>query len=263
VQVRVPGLSTLYPDVHCVGNHSICQVTTGMGEINSAATVMAVAFSDKFDLRETYFIVSGIAGVNPRHGTLGSVAIAKYTVQVALQYEIDARSIPDDWETGYLAYGTKKPFEYPTILYGTEVFELNEALRDIAFNLAGGAMLSDSGATDTYRLKYAALGHDFSPASQPPAVIKCDAATSDVYYSGTLLSSAFEKTSEVWTNGSAKYCMTAQEDNATLEALLRAAVAGLVDFSRVIVMRAGWLPLSHRSLSAGPPYRPLGPLCPP
>ena len=31
--------------------------------------------------------------------------------------------------------------------------------------------------------------------------------------------------------------MIAQEDNATLEALLRATVAGLVDFARIIVMR--------------------------
>lgn len=32
--------------------------------------------------------------------------------------------------------------------------------------------------------------------------------------------------------------MTAQEDNATLEVLLRAATHGLVDFSRIILMRA-------------------------
>lgn len=31
--------------------------------------------------------------------------------------------------------------------------------------------------------------------------------------------------------------MTAQEDNATLEVLLRATVAGLVDFAHIIVMR--------------------------
>lgn len=39
------------------------------------------------------------------------------------------------------------------------------------------------------------------------------------------------------TNGSGVYCTTAQEDNATLEVLLRAAVDKLVDYSRIIVMR--------------------------
>jgi purine nucleoside permease len=72
-----------------------------------------------------------------------------------------------------------------------------------------------------------------------PKVVKCDAATSDVYYSGRLLSEAFEKITEVWTNGTGSYCMTAQEDNATLEVLVRMAVHGLVDFGRVIVMRTG------------------------
>jgi purine nucleoside permease len=33
--------------------------------------------------------------------------------------------------------------------------------------------------------------------------------------------------------------MTAQEDNATLEVLVRMAVHGLVDFGRVIIMRTG------------------------
>lgn len=238
-RIHVPGLSMLYPYIHCSRDQSICHLTTGMGEINSAATMMALAFSDKFDLRNTYFIVSGIAGVNPKHGTLGSVAIAKYAVQVALQYEIDARSLPTNWSSGYLAFGTQSPFEYPSIIYGTEVFELNEALRDAVFQLAGGANLSDSHETSAYRFKYSKMGRDFVPGTQPPAVIKCDAATSDIYYSGTLLSNAFEKTAAVWTNGSAEYCMSAQEDNATLEVLVRAAVAGLVDFGRVVVMRAG------------------------
>ena len=40
------------------------------------------------------------------------------------------------------------------------------------------------------------------------------------------------------TNGSGKYCMTAQEDNAILEAMIRGAQAGLVDFKRIMVMRA-------------------------
>lgn len=33
--------------------------------------------------------------------------------------------------------------------------------------------------------------------------------------------------------------MTAQEDNAILEAMIRGAKAGLVDFTRIMVMRAG------------------------
>lgn len=45
-------------------------------------------------------MIAGIAGISPKVGTLGSVTFAKYAVQVALQYEFDAREIPDNFTTG-------------------------------------------------------------------------------------------------------------------------------------------------------------------
>ena len=45
-------------------------------------------------------MIAGIAGINPKVATLGSVAFAKYAVQVALQYEFDAREIPANFTTG-------------------------------------------------------------------------------------------------------------------------------------------------------------------
>jgi purine nucleoside permease len=239
-----------YPYVRCVKDRSICQVTTGMAEANAAATMMAVGLSRKFDLRKTYFLIAGIAGISPKHGTLGSVVLSKYAVQVALQYELDAREAPEEWRTGYIPFGTSEPFQYPTVTYGTEVFELNEALRDAAFDLASKASLADSEATNEYRKRYANMGPAQEIATRAPSVIKCDTATSDVYYSGKLLSEAFEETSTVWTNGSGVYCMTAQEDNATLEVLVRLSVEQLVDFGRVILLRAGKLIPSDRGRAA-------------
>lgn len=231
----------LFPRARCNGDESICQITLGEGEINSAATLMALVLSTKFDLRKTYFLLAGIAGVNPRHGTLGSVALARYAVQVALQYEIDSRSIPFDWPTGYIAYGREYPHEYPVITYGTEVFELNAELQEVAYTLASKAILSDAEGPRSYRTLYEDAHHMYEMATRPPSVIKCDSATSDVYYSGKILSEAFENTTEVWTNGTGVYCMSAQEDNAALEVLVRAAIEKIVDFGRIIVLRAGKL----------------------
>lgn len=87
-----------------------------------------------------------------------------------------------------------------------------------------------------YRANYASTSA-YKAGSQGPSVVGCDVATSDVYFSGTLLSEAFENTTKLFTNGSGVYCTTAQEDTATLEALLRGAIANLTDFSRIIVMR--------------------------
>ncbi len=200
----------LYAQVHCTADHSICQITTGEAEINAAASITALVVSDKFDLRTTYFMIAGIAGINPKLGTLGSVALSRFAVQVALQYEFDAREMPANFTTGYLAYGTYLPNEYPTTIYGTEVFEVNEALRDIAFEFASKANMSNDPIASEYRAKYGAAGEIYAMATEPPSVIKCDSATSDVYYSGTLLSEAFENVTTVWTNGSGAYCMTAR-----------------------------------------------------
>ena len=197
---------------------------------------MALMLSDAFDLSSTYILLGGIAGVNPRYATLGSVAIARYAVQVALQYEIDPRSLPEGSSTGYIGYGRAKPDQYPTISYGTEVFELNANLRDIAHGLACKAKLADSNTAKSYRARYR---DSFEKAAQAPSVVKCDVATSDVYYSGTMLAEAFENTARLWTNGTGESCMSAQEDSAVLEVLVRGAIEKLVDFSRVVVMRTG------------------------
>lgn len=103
----------LFPHVHCTEDFQICQVTTGESEINAAATITALVLSDKFDLTSTYFMIGGIAGVSPKWSTLGGVALSRYAVQVALQYEFDAREMPENFTTGYVGYGTLLPDMMP------------------------------------------------------------------------------------------------------------------------------------------------------
>lgn len=98
--ITVPGISPLYPDVHCTANGDVCQIVTGEAEINAANSINALTFSGLFDFTKTYFYIAGIAGVNPKVATLGSVTFARYAVQVALQYEFDAREIPSNFTTG-------------------------------------------------------------------------------------------------------------------------------------------------------------------
>lgn len=215
----------------------MCQLTTGESEINAASTVSALMLSAAFDLTKTYFLIAGIAGINPKYGTIGDIAFSKYAVQVALQYEFDAREMPSNFTTGYFAQGSYAPGQYPESIYGTEVFEVNEALRDMAVSLASSAPINDSDASIAYRANYAANGDLYAAATKAPGIISCDVATSDVYFSGTLMGEAFENTTTLLTNGSGIYCMTAQEDNATLEAMLRAALVKKVDFARIIIMR--------------------------
>lgn len=192
--------------------------------------------SPDFDLTTTYFLIAGIAGINPEVATISSVTFARYAVQVALQYEFDAREIPENFTTGYVPQGAFAPDQYPTSIYGSEVFEVNTALRDVAMKFASTAKLNDSDAAEKYRAKYS-TSLSYAKGAEAPSVVACDVATSDVYFSGKLLSDAFANYTKLITNGTGEYCTTTQEDNASLGAMTRAAKAKLIDFSRIIVMR--------------------------
>ncbi|KAF7797373.1 hypothetical protein EIP86_008568 [Pleurotus ostreatoroseus] len=226
----------LFPDIHCTQDGSVCQLVTGEGEINAATSTLALVLAPEFNLTQTYFLLAGDAGINPKVGTLASVAFAQFAVQVALQYEIDAREKPDNFSTGYIPQGAVDVGSYPGFVYGTEVFQLNDALRQHAIAFAKTATLNDSSSAQAYRQLYANQS-DFAPALGSPSVLACDTATSDVWFSGDLLGDAFDNTTKLFTNGSATYCTTQQEDNAVLESLLRGHIARRVDFSRVISMR--------------------------
>jgi len=234
--ITVSGFSPIFPDAHCTKDGSICQVVTGEAEINAASSITALVHSPAFDLTSTYFLIAGIAGVNPKVASIGSVTFARYAVQVALQFEFDAREKPADFPTGYVPQGSVAPGQYPQTIYGTEVFELNTALRTLAVQFARKASLNDTEATQQARMAFA-NSSIYEAATKPPSVIECDTATSDNFWTGVLLGEAFENTTTLFTNGTGVYCTTQQEDNGTLEALLRATLSGLVDFSRIIHMR--------------------------
>ena len=75
-----------------------CQDTdTNCGRAAAQMVISSLVQSPAFDLTKTYFLIAGIAGVNPKVATLGSVAFAKYAVQIALEYEFDAREVCRAW----------------------------------------------------------------------------------------------------------------------------------------------------------------------
>ena len=263
-KVAVDGLSADYPNVLC-NEARVCLMTTGMGHANAAASTLALTLSPKFDLRKTYFLVAGIAGISPKEGTLGTTAWARYLVDFGIQWEIDSRDVPKDWPTGYLGINTRSPSEKPPLDYKTEVFELNVRLRDKAYALSRQAELTESAESKAWRQRY-----DYAPANQPPVVTRCDTLAGDTWYSGTRLSERAEEWTRLLTNGQGRYCTTQQEDNATYEALLRASRLGKVDLQRLggrqpaRLRQAGRLrpgagkSLSHRQSAGAGDRRTLG-----
>jgi len=94
--------------------------------------------------------------------------------------------------------------------------------------------LSDSQQAQAARAKYS-----YAPANQPPKVVQCDTLAGDTWWSGTLLGERAREWTKIMTDGKGVYCTTQQEDNATYEALKRAASVHRVDLNRVAVLRSG------------------------
>lgn len=269
-EVKVPGLSPDYPTVHC-NDDDICQITTGMGHANVAASITALVFSQRFDLRHTYFLIAGIAGIDPSQGTLGTATWARYLIDYGIAWEIDARDVPASWPSGYTGINTKGPMEKPPLDYRNEVFQLDEDLLQKALALSRGAVLEDSDTARAYRAHWPT-----APANQPPKVVQCDTAAGDTWWHGAILEQRAQAWTKLLTDGKGTYCTTQQEDNATYEALKRGSAAGLLDIKRVAVLRTasnfdrpypgqtaydslvnsisgGFLPSIHNLVNAGSP----------
>ena len=212
----------------------VCLLQAGMGHANVAASVMAVTLDPQFDLRQSWFMIAGVAGIDPAQGTIGSATWSRYLVDIGIAHEIDAREMPKGWKTGYFGIFTKGPGEKPKLDYRTEVAQLDEALLQKVLALSKSAKLEDSDKAAAYRKLYK------EPAARAlPSVIQCDTLGGDTWWHGHLLGQHARDWTKLLSDGKATYCTTQQEDNATYNALQRAAKAGKLDLKRLAVLRTG------------------------
>jgi purine nucleoside permease len=229
-KVAVPGLAADAPEVSCNGD--LCVMTTTMGFADAATSTAAVALSDKFDLSKTYFIVAGIAGIDPSKGTLGSAAWADYVVDGGLFHRIGKADAPADWTSTIVELGAKAPGEKQAWGAGTEVYEMNKAVLDAAVAASKATELADSDDAAAYRALYTQ-----EAARAKPGVTVCTTISADTYWHGAEIATEMAAHAKTLTDGKADYCTSQMEDNATLTALKRAASAGKLDFNRVAVLR--------------------------
>lgn len=230
-EIEVPGLGEDGRKLKCNAD-DVCLLTTGMGHANAAASVLAVTLDPRLDLRRSYFLIAGIAGIDPAHGTLGTAAWARWLIDFGIAHEIDAREMPPGWKSGYLGIMTKGPGEKPKFDYRTEAFRLDEALLQQALRLSRGVTLEDSLKAQAYRARYRR-----APANQPPRVTQCDTLAGDTWFHGHRLGRQATEWARLLSDGAAVYCTTQQEDNATYNALARATAAGRADVKRLAVLR--------------------------
>jgi purine nucleoside permease len=217
----------------------ILGMVSGEGPSRMASSITALADDDRFDLSQAYWILAGIAGIDPRAGSLGSVAWARYVIDGDLGYEIDARELPADWDTGYVPYERVVPFQRPrppiSTSNGTSEFVLNAGLADWAFHLSSSRVqLADDTNLQKLRAKYS----QFPKAMQPPSIIEGDVLAAATFWIGNDLNRWAEKWVDYWSDGHAVFAMSAEEESGYLEALTFLSRAKKVDFNRVMILRS-------------------------
>lgn len=232
-------LTTVIPFAH--GNRplrtdgkGLIAMVTGVGTAKAAASVMALGMDPRFDLTKAYWLVAGIAGVDPADASLGSAAWATYVVDGDLGHEIDAREIPASWKTGFVPLRKAVPYEQPVREQNEgEMYKLNAPLVDWAYGLTKGIQLGDTPELEKRR----ALMTGMPNAQRPPFVLKGDTLQSSTFWHGKLLNEWANDWVAYHTKGNANYVTTAMEDTGTLQSLHFLAKAGKVDVNRVLVLR--------------------------
>ncbi|MEW6168767.1 MAG: purine nucleoside permease [Pseudomonadota bacterium] len=208
-------------------------MVTGIGTANSASAVMALGLDPRFDLSHAYWLVAGIAGFDPEDASIGSAAWAEYLVDADLAHEIDPREMPEGWPTGYFARGSRQPYGEPRPKSAGEVFRLNPALTEWAYQLTKDLPLDDSAILQHRRAAYAG----FPNAQRPPFVLKGDNLAGMTYWHGKLLNDWANRWTKYWTDGQGEFVSSAMEDTGTAQSLAYLTPAGKADIRRLMVLR--------------------------
>ena len=229
---RVLPLPQGYHDLR-LSRDGVLGTVTGVGTARAAASIMALGLDPRFDLTKAYWLVAGIAGIDPADGSIGSAAWAEWVVDGDLAYEVDAREIPKDWKTGYVPFRRTVPYEQPhRSADAGEIYHLNPALVDWAFRLTRDVSIPDTDALRAERSRYQS-----ATARRPPFVLKGDTLSASTFWHGKLLDQWANDWVRYHSDGKANYVTSAMEHTGTLQTLTFLAKAGRVDLNRVLVLR--------------------------
>jgi purine nucleoside permease len=219
-------------------------LTDGQGTIGVVAgttgragqQLMALVLSGLFDFTRTYWIINGIAGVNPAVGSLGSAAWAHWVIDGDVAYELDARDADPAWPYAIMPIGSTVPNQKPQ-REGWEpdamAYRLNGKLVDWAFALTRDTALPDSDALRSARAGYAGL----AAAQRPPFVFCGESFGSSRFWHGAAMTRWAVDWTRLWTDGQGSMAMSDMEDQGFAAALRRLQGMHRVDFQRVLVLR--------------------------
>lgn len=221
-------------------DHSVLAIVTGMTNAPAASSIMALGLDPRFDLSRAYWLLGGIAGVNPNVASLGSVAWADFVVGGVMR-SIDPREKPADWPYGFLVNGATRPNTPRDSkngkLWGSVrlSYPLNHRLTEWAYELTRNISLVE---TDEMRVEKAKW-NGVENAMRPAFVLRGDSFASDVFWHGELLNQFATDWVRLNTDGKGRFAMSDMEDAGMMESLWRLSHINRVDYDRIMVLRYG------------------------
>jgi purine nucleoside permease len=216
---------------------------TMMGWVNEQ--LMSLLVDPRFDFRKTYWLFTGISGVDPDAASVGSAAWARWIVQGDTLREFDDREIPHGWPYGLFAIGASAPNKLPTSTESYSGFtdtgklamsmKLNQELAQWAFDMTKDIPIPDN--RDLQRARAAWMG--YPNAQKPPFVLMGETLGAMRYWHGPGRTQWARDWVKLWTGGKGKFVMSNMESQSLAGAMSIAAKQGLVDVCRILVLRTG------------------------
>ena len=222
-------------DLHYDPEDDLLVMVTGIGTARAASATMALGMDDRFDLSNAYWLIVGIAGIDPEDAPVGSAVWAEYLVDGDLGHHIDAREIPEDWPFGYFPRYTTRPFDPNRPDPTGEMYRLNPALTEWAYQLTKDVALPDDPSVAHEKALYT----EHPNAQGKPYVLKGDHIAALTFWHGTLLNDWANQLVNYWTDGKGNMVTSGMEDTGSYLSLSWLDKIGRVDKDRVMVLRTG------------------------
>ena len=217
-------------------DHTILGMLSGATLANATASMMLLGLDPRFDLSHAYILINGAAGVDPRWGSIGSAAWARYVIGDVAR-EIDAREIPKEWPYGWLPIWARQPNQRnpgsPRRGGLPNLYALNGKLANWAYEQTRDINLGDDPELKAFRAEYVG----YPNAQRPPFVGLGDTFASDVFWHGGTMTHFAEDWVHLWTDDKGVFAMTDMDDAGFMVAIERLGRMRRVDPRRVMVLR--------------------------